>query len=48
MESNGFHVERKSTARARPDHVGWIGAVESSSDDTEHSCNDKDFEKHVG
>ena len=42
LESNGFHVEGKSEARARSDHVGWIGTVESSSADARYSSNDKD------
>ena len=42
------HVASKSKARARSDHVGWIGTVESSSADAGYSCNDKDTEKRIG
>ena len=48
LESIRFHVESKSKTRARSDHVGRIGTVESSSADAEYSCNDEDNEKCIG
>ena len=47
LQSNWFHVESKSQTRARSDHVGWIGIVDSSSTDAGYSCNDKDNAKSV-
>ena len=41
-------VQSKSKTRARSDHAGWIGTVESSSADTAFRCNDKDNVKRIG
>ena len=41
-------VQSKSKTRARSDHAGWIGTVESSSADTGYRCNDKDNVKRLG
>ena len=47
LESIPCHVESNSQTRARSDHVGWIGIVDSNSANAGYSCNDKDNEKCV-